>query len=284
MRVEIKDLKVFIDIVVDIVIAIALVLCKFAWKQSHYTDAKFLTLLISTNLPKLFKKLALFVLFFVCQSHFGQELALKIISESNTETTTIDSIGYQKKHANVKTIMEEVQKFSDQLLQMGYLENELLDSKKINDTLFEFNFKLGIPTKYIHIYVDKNAEILGFEKDTVLIPISKTTEFLQQKLNELELKGFSLASLRLVDFKKENDKLFALLKIETKKKRLLSEIVISGYEKFPIGHKRNLQRMYNQEVFNKNNLNKIYKDFNNFRFVTQTRYPEIVFSEDSTKV
>lgn len=243
-----------------------------------------MTLLISTNIPKLFKKLALIVLFFVCQSHFGQELMLKIISENATEMTTIDSIGYQKKHANVKSIMEEVQKFSDQLLQMGYLENELLDSKKLSDTLFQFHFRLRTPTKYVHMYLEKDAEILGFEKDSIIIPIRETTDFLKKKLSELELKGFSLASLRLADFRKADGKLFALLKIETNKKRLLSEIVINGYEKFPLGHKRNLKRLYDQKIFNKNNLDKIYKDFNNFRFVSQTRYPEILFSEDSTKV
>ena len=42
--------------------------------------------------------------------------------------------------------------------------------------------------------------------------------------------------------------------------------------------------MYRKKTFNKSNLNKIYKDFNNFRFITQTRYPEILFTEDSTKV
>lgn len=250
----------------------------------HYTDTKFLTLLISTNLPKLFKKLALFFLFFVCQSYFGQELSLQILSENKSENTTIDSIGYQKKHLNVKTIMEEVQKFSDQLLQMGYLENELLDTKKVNDTVFAFNFRLGVPTKFVHIYITKDAEMLGLEKDTTVISIGKTATFLQQKLAELESKGYSLASLRLTDFKKENGKLYALLKMETKKIRLLNEIVINGYEKFPIGHKRNLKRLYNGKVFNKNTLGKIYKDFNNYRFVNQTRYPEILFSEDITKV
>lgn len=220
----------------------------------------------------------------MCQSHFGQELALRIISDNKSEIITIDSIGYQKKHLNVKAIMDEVQKFSDQLLQMGYLENELLDSKKLNDSVFTFNFRLSTPTKTVHIYVGKDAEILAFEKDTIVIPISKTAAFLQEKLSALELKGFSLASLRLTDFKKENGKLFALLKIETNKKRILSEIVMNGYEKFPLGHKRNLQRLYKQKVFNKNNLNKIYKDFNNYRFVSQTRYPEILFSVDSTKV
>jgi hypothetical protein len=220
----------------------------------------------------------------VCQNHFGQELALQIISDTDTEKQVIDSLGYQQKHSNVKSILDEVQKFSDQLLQIGYLENELLDSKKVNDTLFQFNLELGTPTKSLYIYVEKESTLLGFEKDTIVIPINTVAFFLQQKLAALELKGFSLATLRLVDFKKENNKLFALLKIDTNRKRVLDEIVINGYEKFPLGHKRNIQQLYNKKTFNKDKLNKIYKDFNNFRFVNQTRYPEILFSEDSTKV
>jgi hypothetical protein len=230
------------------------------------------------------QKLVLFLLFFVCQNHFGQELALKIISDTAIENKTIDSLGYQKKHNTVKSILSEAQRFSNSLLQFGYLENELLGSKKVNDTLYQFNFKLGTPTKSLTIYVEKGSTILGFEKDTLVIPISTTASFLQQKIALLELKGFSLATLRLVDFKKVGNKLFALLQIDTNKKRVLDEIVINGYEKFPLGHKRNMQRLYNKKTFNRSNLNKIFKDFNNFRFVNQTRYPEILFSEDSTKV
>lgn len=232
----------------------------------------------------MFKKIALFFLFFVCQNHFGQELALQIISVKDTEKKVIDSLGYQQKHSNVKSILDEVQKFSNLLLQIGFLENELLDNKRVNDTLYQFNFKLGIPTKWLHIYVEKESTLLGFEKDTLVIPISTAASFLQKKLALLELKGFSLATLRLVDFKKENDKLFALLKIDTNKKRVLDEIVINGYEKFPLGHKKNIERLFRKKTFNKSNLNKIYSDFNNFRFINQTRYPEILFSNDSTKV
>ena len=230
------------------------------------------------------KKALLLLLFFVCQINFAQELALKIIGTTNEETTVIDSIGYQQKHSNAKNILDEVQKFSNQLIQIGYLENELLDSKKITDSLYQFNFKLGIQTKALHIYVAKSTSILSFEKDTIVVPIYNTTAFLNEKLAELELKGYSLATLQLVDFKKNNNQLSATLKVDTNIKRQLNEIVINGYDKFPQGHKKNLQRLYRKKTFNKTNLEKIYKDLNSFRFVTQTRYPEILFTEDSTKV
>ena len=60
--------------------------------------------------------------------------------------------------------------------------------------------------------------------------------------------------------------------------------MINGYEKFPIGHKKNIIRLYRNKVFNQKNLDKLYNDFEKFRFVKQTKYPEILFTKDSTKV
>lgn len=230
------------------------------------------------------KKFLVFGLLMMFQNYFGQELALQITSENAAEHSTIDSIGYQKKHVNAKSVLDEARKFSEVLLQNGYLEHELVSSATINDTLYEFTFKLGIKTRSIYINVSKVKSYLDIEKDTLTLPIVKTAEFLQQKLNELELKGFSLATLQLVDFKKVDDKLYASLKLDTKKKRVLDEIVIKGYNKFPVGHRKNMQRLFTKKTFNKDNLDRIFADFNNFRFVTQSRYPEILFTNDSTKV
>ena len=226
----------------------------------------------------------LLVFFFVCQNHFGQVLSLEIISDIKSEQKVIDSIKYQKKHLNAKNIIDEVQQFSNALITIGYLETEMLHSEKTNDTLYRFQFRLGQFTKFIHIYSDKNSALLKFENDTLVMPINEAAAFVQNKLADLELKGFPLATLQLADFKKTNNQLFAKLIINTNKKRSLDEIVINGYEKFPEGHKKNIQRLYRKKTFNKNNLNKIYKDFNSFRFISQNRYPEILFTEDSTKV
>ena len=230
------------------------------------------------------KKIFFFILFFSCQNYFGQKNTLIITSDNKSEMIIIDSLGYKKVHSNAKSILDEVNSFCANLFQKGYLENEIVDSFKKNDSLYEFNLKLGIKTKSILIYLDKPTAYISLEKDTIELPIHKTEQFLKAKLAELELKGYSLATLRLINFKKEKNKLIAALKIESSKKRILDEIVINGYDKFPEGHKKNLQRLYRKKTFNKNNLLKVYNDFNSFRFTNQTRYPEILFTEDSTKV
>lgn len=230
------------------------------------------------------KKLLFIILFCVSPNHFGQGISLKILSNNSIENKIIDSLSYSRKHVNAKSLIIEVENFSNKLIQSGFLENELLESNKINDTLFEFTFRLGVQTKLIFVNVQKTSGYFSFTKDTLVLPLHKTSSFLNQKLDELEKNGFSLATVRLVDFKKANNQLFATLQIETNKKRILDEIVINGYEKFPEGHKKNIQRLYSKKIFNKGNLNKIYKDFNSLRFINQTRYPEILFTEDSTKV
>ena len=216
--------------------------------------------------------------------HFGQAFSLKIVSDDKSEQAVIDSLRYQTQHSDVKRILAEVQKLTDVLVQKGYLENELLDSSKLSDSLYQFKLKLGFRTKAVHIYVGAASKYLKFEKDTIVLPIDKTELFLQQQLNELEQKGLSFATLKLVDFKKQDNALFAQLKVEPNTIRTLDAVVINGYANFPAAHKKNMQRLFSKKTFNKNALNTLYKEFNKFRFVNQTRYPEILFSEDSTKV
>jgi hypothetical protein len=64
----------------------------------------------------------------------------------------------------------------------------------------------------------------------------------------------------------------------------VNDLVINGYEKFPEGFKKNIRKKYKKLIFNKDNLNSIYNDFNKIRFVKQLKYPEILFTKDSTKI
>ena len=72
--------------------------------------------------------------------------------------------------------------------------------------------------------------------------------------------------------------------IKPNKQRALNDIVIDGFEKFPESHRINLKKMYAKQTFNQSNLDKLYKTVEGFRFVRQTKYPEILFTQDSTKV
>ena len=234
------------------------------------------------------KKLIPLIFFFFSLQSFGQNLHLKISGESEEETKVIDSIGYSKKHANAKSILEETNNLSEKLKRFGFLENEVLENKKENDSSFHAHFKFGERTKFIHIYIGRNSELkkLGFlpEKDTLTVPLSQTETFMNSTLQKLEKKGYSLAKLQLTNLKREKNFLTADLFFKNEKLRKVNDIVINGYDKFPEGHKKEIKRRYRNKVFNQETLKKIHDDFDKFQFVNQTKYPEILFTKDTTKV
>lgn len=219
----------------------------------------------------------------------AQKLHLKISGSSQKENKTIDSIGYQQNHINAKSIVDEGNSLSEKLIRLGFIENQILENKKNTDTTFTIQFNIGERTDFIHIYIGNNSIIKTIssfksQKDTLSLLFSETENFMNQTLNSLEKNGYSLARLKLVNFKKIKNSLYAELNIEIGNKRQLNDIVINGYDKFPEGHKKNITRLYKSKIFNQENLKKIHDDFESFRFVRQTKYPQILFTKDITKV
>jgi hypothetical protein len=229
------------------------------------------------------------LLFLISLNSFGQQLHLKIIGKNDLQTKAIDSIGYSKSFGNAKGILDETNLFSKKLLNAGYLEQEVLESRKQNDSTFLYIYNVGAKTKFVHIHIVRNLDVGNWDlyavkNDTLKLAFVESEAFLNWTLKKLEAKGFSMAKVQLTNLKKHADFVSADLKITSEKKRQLNDIVINGYDKFPEGHKNNLKRLYKKRVFNQENLDKLYKDLSQFQFVKQTKYPEILFTKDSTKV
>ena len=215
----------------------------------------------------------------------AQQLYLKISGQTEKESKIIDSIGYTTNHINAKSIIDENNNFAEKLTKIGFHENQIIENEKLNDSTFFFRYQLGSKTNFIHIYIGKeNAEFFDVKKDTLIIPVSESEAILNTTLKKLEVKGFSMAKVKLKNLQKKKGLLIADLNITLEKKRQLNDIVINGYDKFPEGHKKNIKRLYRNKVFNQQNLEKLYNDIEKYRFVKQTKYPEILFTKDSTKV
>ncbi len=236
------------------------------------------------------KKIFLFFFIIIISGNISaQEFHLKIIGQSERETKIIDSIGYVLKHKNAKSILDENNLFLEKLTKKGYLESQLTENLKPNDSTFSFKYSLGNKINYARIYIGINSQenIAGnysIKNDTLTLPYEETEPFLNATLKKLESNGFSMAKVKLVNIQKSKDILTADLSITTEIKRQVNDIVINGYDKFPEGHKKNIVRLYRNKVFNQKNLDKLYNDFEKFRFVKQSKYPEILFTKDSTKI
>lgn len=234
------------------------------------------------------KLLLIYILSLAFFSAKAQNLHLRIEGSDVAETITIDSIPYNKVHENAKSIADEAALVSGALMKKGYLENRELSHIKANDSTFVYTFSTGKRTKDIHIYTGslstEEKSLLNITKDTMTLSMEDVEAFMNNGIAALERKGYSLSSLQLKDYSKKGNSLTARLEVKTEKLRTLDDIVIEGYPKFPEGIRRNIARQYKRKTFNQENLQRVYNDFNSLRFVTQARYPEILFKKDTTKV
>ncbi len=225
---------------------------------------------------------------------FSQNFKLQIIGSSPLENKCIDSLKYNTNHANIKSINDELILLSIRLSKNGYLENQLLENIRKNDSNYSAKFSLGERTKYMHIYIGSNRKIIDLislnkKKDTLIIAYGETESFLNNTLLKLEQNGFAFANLKLTKIKKNNNSLYATLQYESGQQRQLNAIVVKYTENskknsFPKGHLRQINRKYYNRIFNQDEVRKIQADFGKFGFVNQIKTPEVLFAKDSTKV
>lgn len=234
------------------------------------------------------KYFILFFTLFLCNLSFSQNFYLKIKGKNELETKQIDSLNYKSQHNLVADILKEKEKFDLKLQNNGFFEAELINQTKINDSTFVFQYKLGLPLKYIHIYIGTISEellsILQIESDSIQLKINETESWMQSKVNLLEKKGYSLAKLSLTNHKQTKKGLSANLFVELNQKRTVDDLVILGYDKFPTNIKNNWVKKYKKRTFNQDLVKEINDDFSELPFITQTKYPEILFTENSTKI
>jgi hypothetical protein len=218
----------------------------------------------------------------------AQNLYLKAEGKNARETKILDSVSYQKVHPNAKGIQTEANRLSSALQQAGYLESQITGNLKANDSSFIFMYIVGSKTKSLVIHTNlvghKEKTLLTLNQDSINIPLAEAENFMNRSLALLEQQGYPLSTLQLTNYKKTKNNLNATLTVTLGKNRRLDDIVLEGYPKFPEGIRRNILRQYRKKTFNKENLQRVYNDFNSLRFVTQPRYPEILFKQDTTKV
>ena len=226
----------------------------------------------------------------------GQKLSLNLRGSTDFESKKIDSMGYVRKHVNAKSVNDEANLFLERVLKMGFLESKKGNEKRLNDSVFEYLFDLGRQTKWIRIKVNEkklslklskpehDLVFVDFKGDSLKLAFGASENFLKGLVSKFESIGFSMATVRLTNLKKKLNEMHADLEINVDRKRQLNDIVINGYDKFPAGHLKNLKRLYKNKLFTQANLAQLNNDVAQFRFIETVKYPEILFTKDSTKI
>lgn len=232
----------------------------------------------------------IYILIFLISSLFlqGQQFHLTITGYSPKDKEIIDSISYIKTHENVASIVGYIKKFDSILNKVGYLEFILKDQKKINDSTFNYTYYIGDKVERIGIItnnlsIEKKSE-LSILKDTLFFPFEETESWILNKLQILEKKGYSLAKLKLINQERKKNTLYSNLDIQLNSQRISDDLILLGYENFPRNIKHQFTRKIKNKIFNQNLVERIYNDLNSLTFITQLKYPEILFTENKTSI
>ncbi|WP_202701688.1 hypothetical protein [Flavobacterium sp. UGB4466] len=240
----------------------------------------------------LLKQLLPLLFFLVGISSYAQNLHLQIKGTNQTETQIIDSLNYSENHTNIKSLFEEVKNVSKKLTRQGYLDHVILETKKTNDSTFISKIDLKSKTKEVHIYIGTNHSFFDEAKiknDTLILAYEELESYLNQKTLDAEKAGFALNKLKLENLQKKNSIIYAELNYKSEKKRIVNSIILTQTDLtkrdyFPKGHLKQLKKKYLNKTFNQETIKQLYNDINAFEFTSQTKYPEVLFTTDSTKI
>lgn len=233
----------------------------------------------------------LIYLFFSAQV-FCQTLFLEIKGTNESETKIIDSINYLKTHSDFFSIKSEIEFIQKNLFNRGYIEHEISKISKTNDSVFSTSIHLRTQYTTIQIYynnklIDKN--ILNQISTKVFdnyfeLPFQETENALKFINSKITQDGFPFSKLHLEHISIENDTyLKANLNIDSSnEKRLVDEIIIKGYEKFPRSYLKHYLKIKKNQAFDLTTIKNKTEQLNDLRFASQIKSPEVLFSKDST--
>ena len=242
---------------------------------------------------KVLRHTFLYLIIYVLNSTFvnAQNIGLKINGKDSTETHVIDSLNFKTKFIDYASLKKEVDSSFLRLQQKGYIESEVISIDRKNDSLYVAEFHLN--NKYDSIYINYNNKHITSEwlekvsihytKEYFSIPISKSESALNYLTNKVSEKGLPFAAFKLENItKRNNTDLQGELILNSAKSRVVNNIIIKGYEKFPKSYLKRYLKIRENQPFNITEIKKKTDGLKNLPFAKQLKDPEILFTKDST--
>lgn len=223
----------------------------------------------------------------------AQELSLSITTEKPLPQGIKDSLRMQTTFKDYASLKKETDTVYLKLQRMGYIESEVLQLQKENDSSYIANFFLG--RKYSEITIFYSEEDFNKKElqrvsseitDTFFkIPFEAIPSSLKKLTALRNQKGNAFARLKLTNLEKdEMDGLAATLFVENGNIRKVDSIAIKGYEKFPRSFLKYYAGIRKGKVFNQKKLVEQSENLNSLGFVNAIKPPEALFRKDSTVV
>jgi outer membrane translocation and assembly module TamA len=221
---------------------------------------------------------------FLIYNSQAQDLYLKISAPNNFQDSLINAEKSKFSFKDISTLNDEFKKIIESFELKGYYNLRYTDLKKINDSVFEFSLDLNRKYNYIKF---NNHELFEdiFEDRAPYLESKDLSDFLYVILNYYSKQGkpFSQVKLKNIEFT-DSDTVYADLHLDVSNTRILNDIVVKGYEKFPKAFISNYANIKTGKVFDRDDLVLKSEQIEELRFVNQKQSPQVQFTKDSTKL
>ena len=223
---------------------------------------------------------------YVCELNC-QEISLKIKAESKLEQQILDSINNGSTFKKIDDLLRFLQNTKEILVKKGHFSANF--SEVVKDTLYTVKFKLGPRYKYINIYghadlfkkMDLNQLRIRGKKYTK-VPVEILEKTLESISNLVANENSPFSTVKLTNIRYLDKSLEADIKISKGVKRILNEVKILGYKKFPNSFVKRFLEINTNEVFQLNEIHQKMKALNQISFAEEKRPAELMFKQDST--
>ncbi len=234
----------------------------------------------------------IYIVFFLWNfgSIHGQKLTLKISAKDSIHTPFINAVLFEKKHSSKISLFASLDSIKNKLTRKGFF-NVSLDSIIHLDSIYHAKFNLGNLNKTVRIYysntdIPKNQlfSIVSSVEDTYFDgPIEDVSSVLNAIVRFFEARGNSFTQVFLKNIVVQKNLIEGSLKIEKSTIRKINKVVINGYKDFPKPYLLYYLKIKNN-IFSKKKLANISKLINVLPFASETKPPEVLFTNDSTIV
>ena len=218
----------------------------------------------------------------------SQEINLKIKTESTLEQQVLDSINNGSTFEKMDDLLKFLQDTKERLIKKGHFSANFSEVVK-KDTLYLVKFTLGPRYKYINIYghtdlFKKNGfePILHNGEKYTKVPIDILEKTLESISNLVANENSPFSTIKLINIRFFEKSLEADLKISKGGKRILNEVKILGYKKFPNSFVKRFLEINTNEIFKLNDIYQKMKAMNQLSFAKEKRPAELMFKQDST--
>ena len=223
-------------------------------------------------------------------SSLGQNITYKISGHTPSDQSTLESLFKTNDSTNLNT--KNLSYFKERLNYEGYFNYDI-NEKSLNDSITNIEIKLNDIIKIIKVpkevipyetYELLNLTYLKIQKNYLLIDIKQLRNFISELNNFYSSNGFPFNCVQFKPNFTIKDTIYSNLEIKTSDLRMIDNVIIKGYEKFPKNFIRNYIGIRKNRPVNLISLKKIDTLINELDFVSTSRPSQLLFTDKKSEL